>query len=358
MGMKRGNGTGTVYKMKHKPLRKPYRAVITQGWTDEGKAIRKTIGTFEKAKDAWDALARYHADPTQFEAKKVTFGQCWQWLLEDKQRAGIGLTAYKAVEGKIQHIMKINMQDIRTALLQHVIDDNIHMSGSYLESIKTALSGAFKVAMKNDIVSKNYASLIVLPPRQKSTIHKPFTASEIGALWANTEAKIAKLALIYIYTGMRPVELRKIKRADVHLKESYMIGGVKTQAGRDRVIPIADCIRPFISELYALSQFMQSELLVPAGYVAKSLVDPLARLCDDLHITQHLPHDCRHTFVTMASNQGIDEHTLKLIIGHSQSGITDSVYVHKTRQQLIDAVNSLPHHGELVKSCATVEQQR
>ena len=35
MAMKRANGTGTVYKMKHKPLRRPYRAVVTLGYDSE-----------------------------------------------------------------------------------------------------------------------------------------------------------------------------------------------------------------------------------------------------------------------------------------------------------------------------------
>ena len=39
MAMKRANGTGTVYKMKHKALRKPYRAVVTLGYNSEGKPL-------------------------------------------------------------------------------------------------------------------------------------------------------------------------------------------------------------------------------------------------------------------------------------------------------------------------------
>lgn len=41
MAMKRANGTGTVYKMKHKPLRRPYRAVVTLGYDSEGKPLAK-----------------------------------------------------------------------------------------------------------------------------------------------------------------------------------------------------------------------------------------------------------------------------------------------------------------------------
>lgn len=50
MAMKRANGTGTVYKMKHKALRKPYRAVVTLGYNSEGKPLRKSIGTFATQK--------------------------------------------------------------------------------------------------------------------------------------------------------------------------------------------------------------------------------------------------------------------------------------------------------------------
>ena len=56
MAMKRANGTGTVYKMKHKALRKPYRAVVTLGYNSEGKPLRKSIGTFATQKEAYNAL--------------------------------------------------------------------------------------------------------------------------------------------------------------------------------------------------------------------------------------------------------------------------------------------------------------
>ena len=63
MSMKRANGTGSVYKMKHKPLRKPYRAVVTTGYDEKGKCKRKTIGYYAKSKEAWDALSEYGIYP-------------------------------------------------------------------------------------------------------------------------------------------------------------------------------------------------------------------------------------------------------------------------------------------------------
>ncbi len=48
------------------------------------------------------------------------------------------------------------------------------------------------------------------------------------------------------------MELLEIESENVHLNERYMIGGVKTEAGKNRVIPIHESIVPLIE--YRLSQ--------------------------------------------------------------------------------------------------------
>lgn len=60
-------------------------------------------------------------------------------------------------------------------------------------------------------------------------------------------------------------------------------------------------------------------------------------------MSDHLPHDTRHTFVTLASNYGMDRYVLKAIVGHTQSkDITADVYTHKTIEQYIEEVNKIP----------------
>lgn len=76
--MRRANGSGSVYKMTHKPLRKPYRAVITIGEDEEGRMIRKTVGTFRTAREALEFLKNYKGDPKVFEKQDVTFGTCFK----------------------------------------------------------------------------------------------------------------------------------------------------------------------------------------------------------------------------------------------------------------------------------------
>lgn len=147
---------------------------------------------------------------------------------------------------------------------------------------------------------------------------------------ATRDDKIAKLLLMYIYSGMRPIELLSIKLENVHLDERYIIGGVKTKAGKDRIIPIADCVMPFYREIYALAVASKSDT-IPPGYTHKLLITPIKRFCKEVGISDYLPHDTRHTFITLVSNYGIDRYILKSIVGHTQSkDIIVDVYTHKT----------------------------
>lgn len=345
MAMKRANGSGSVYKMKHKPLRKPYRAVVTIGYDEDGKCKRKTIGYYAKSKEAWDALSEYGIYPEKFETKKVLFSECWRWMIADKERKGIDVKkgGYSTAQAKLTSIWNKPIQEIKLVHLQAIIDENSHLSRSSIAIILKGLNGAFESAIKNDIVVKNYAALLELKPAEKSDIHKPFTEAEIQTIWEHTHLDIAKLLLMYIYSGMRPIELLSIKLENVHLDKRYIIGGVKTKAGKDRLIPIADCVMPFYREIYAKASVSKSDTLIPQGYTSKYLGKPIKRFCKEVAISDHLPHDTRHTFITLASNYGMDRYILKAIVGHTQSkDITADVYTHKTIEQYIEEVNKIP----------------
>lgn len=62
---------------------------------------------------------------------------------------------------------------------------------------------------------------------------------------------MAKLWLIYLYTGMRWSELFGLKKENIFLNADYMIGGSKTEAGKDRLIPIHREIKPLIEYLFS-----------------------------------------------------------------------------------------------------------
>ena len=343
MGMKRANGTGSVYKLKQK-LRKPFKAVITVGWKDDGTRIRKCIGYFEKSAEAYQALAAYQLEPERFDNRDVTFAQAWDWMITDKKRKGVDLKkgGYATAKKKCAPIWSMPIQQIRLAHLQAIFDSFKNLGRGSHGKVLTAINGAFKAAIKNDVIQKNYAELITLPPAVKSTLHVPFSEQEIEVLWQHADIRLVRVMLIYIYTGMRPAELYQVKIDNVHIKERYVIGGIKTEAGRDRIIPLAKCIMPFVTEMYSQARFCQSPTWMPPKYIQVRLDRPLKQLCKKLGIREHLRHDTRHTFISMARNYGMDLFTLKLIVGHAQRDVTSDVYTHKDARQLVDAVDKLP----------------
>lgn len=348
MAMKRANGTGTVYKMSGK-RRKPYRAMVTLGYDEMGKAMRKTIGTFAKASEAQKALYEYLGDPSAYDAKGVTLETVWNWLLEDKDRQGIQYrkqSRYNAFYKMTKHLHHFPIADIKLAQLQLCFDQT-QMAASTLNNIKTVLTNLYDIAIKNGVVDKNIAKYISLPAPQKSTMHKPFSNNEIRTLWSNSDMVLAQVTLSFIYTGLRPGELYGIKSCDVHIDKQYMIGGNKTKAGKDRIIPIHNAILPFIKMWLKNAKTNNADLLMQ-GCEINSIPTYRYRLNHaPSDFGCHKPHDGRHTFATMAYGHRMDSDIIKRIMGHSRAtDITSDVYIHTDLAQLLEAVNILPYGQE------------
>ena len=68
--MKRANGTGAITKVSGR-RRKPYQVMITVGWSNEGKQIRKSLGYFETMDKATVALANYMRIHMTFQAARL-----------------------------------------------------------------------------------------------------------------------------------------------------------------------------------------------------------------------------------------------------------------------------------------------
>ncbi|MDU4202651.1 MAG: tyrosine-type recombinase/integrase [Negativicoccus succinicivorans] len=170
-------------------------------------------------------------------------------------------------------------------------------------------------------------------------------------LWANTDNILHKIVLIQCYTGTRSNELQKMLIKNANLTKQYMISGSKTEAGKNRIIPIADCMLPFIKEFYRKSMFKKSKYL----FTPEKGIPSIRGTLDFLEIykklrlkNRHLSHDARHIFITLSSNYHIDDIIVKLIVGHAQSDITKEVYTHKRKEQLLSAVNFLPHGKSMI----------
>ena len=62
---------------------------------------------------------------------------------------------------------------------------------------------------------------------------------------------------------------------------------------------------------------------------------------EKLELGNHKPHDCRHTFASLMDAADANKLCIKRIMGHASPDITDSVYTHKTIDELIQAIDMI-----------------
>jgi integrase len=196
----------------------------------------------------------------------------------------------------------------------------------------------FDYATQNDIVSKNYAKFIKIEEKIEKT-GSIFTDEEIQTLWKHSEEPIARMLLILIYTGMRIGELLQMNKDTIHLDECYMVGGSKTEAGKDRVIPIHNDILPLVKMQLGDNKWLyQTSKGNPTNY---SNLSPVANKYMLKLGMNHKFHDARKTAISLMHTAGIPMETIKIIVGHAGTDVTEKVYLYKNIHELVETVNRM-----------------
>lgn len=337
--MRHPNGYGSIVKLSGK-RRRPYAVRITAGWTDEGKQKFKYISYHEKKTDAIMALAEFNRNPHDIDAARITFAEVYERWSEKEFRtlSDSSVKGYRSAYKHCEPLYSKVFKELRKAHLQAIVDGI--SAPSMAEMTKYLFLKSYKFALENDIVEKNYAEFVKLPKKNAPKKKLPFSEQEKTALWENVNTvKNADIALILLYTGMRIGELLDMKKENVHLSERYMIGGSKTEAGKNRVIPIHERIAPLIEK-----RMTDSEWLFINKRGSKMQYSPFMKYhwpnLMEVIQAEHSPHDTRHTFISEMDRLGTNSIILKRIVGHADSNITEH-YTHKYILELIEAVNKL-----------------
>ena len=193
----------------------------------------------------------------------------------------------------------------------------------------------FKDAMEMDIISKDYSEFIKLPRHKPKIERKVFTDEEIALLWKNVnELEYADVILILIYTGMRINELLKLHKSNVDLEQNVIIGGSKTEAGKNRIIPIHPKIIPLVIKRmenkteYLIPNRRKSNYYEYNNFRTKEFMTIMKQLG-----MEHTIHDTRHTFATMISDVSDNESAITGIIGHTNINMTKK-YTHTSIEKM------------------------
>lgn len=341
--MRLPSGYGGIVKLKGN-RRKPYQVRLTKGFTDEGKQIYMYLGYYTKRGEALEALAEYNSSPYDITRETITFAEVYKkWSNEHfKKVSKSAIENYSNAYRKYcKSLYKMRFKDIRLTHLQAVID-NCGMAHPTRAVIKTLFKVLTTFAMKNDIVDKDYAQYVDVGQREGKINRKPFAQEEIDKLFKYVDTfDYLDTILIMIYSGLRVGEMLDLRIENIHLEERYMVGGSKTKAGKNRIIPISKKIEPFIRKYYEKNK--DKEFLIinslgrPMGY-SNYRREKFDNIMEKLRM-EHKPHDARHTFASLMDSAGANKLCIKRIIGHSSQDITEDIYTHKTLEELIEAID-------------------
>ena len=339
--MRNPNGYGTVYKLSGR-RRRPFTAVISTGLRPDGRIGRKNLGYYATRKDALAALSEYHSSPYDVAEKNAPLKEIWAGYIKYREGREKPVSGpLRAAFLKCEALHEKPFAEIRAVHIQGVVD-SLKNTPATAARVKSLFGALYRYARIVDMPVEDAARYVETPVLPKSTIHKPFSADEIAELWDNAGDFVCRLALMYIYTGCRPVELSEMRRDNVHIEERYMVGGVKTRAGIDRQIPIAKNILPFVR------RFMDTETDSEFLIVDRDGHRPPYRTLRTRWaaskqpvIMAHRMHDGRHTCESLLDNAGVRKRTIQLILGHAGRDVDEDVYTHKTIAQLIEAIDQI-----------------
>lgn len=337
--MRNPNGYGSIYKLSGK-RRKPFIVRKTIGWDDNGKQLYRTIGYYEKRQDAMNALAEFNENPYDIEISTITFSDVFEKWSKNKfdKISRSGINGYNAAYETSKSLHHMKFVEIKTLHLQNVID-NCDKGYGTLRKIKTLYNQLFKYAMQNDIVHKDYSTYVDIGKNEDNSSRMPFTKAEIDKLFeVEPYIEYVDTILILIFTGFRIGELLDIENKNVDLIKNIIIGGKKTDAGKNRIVPI----NHKILNLVAKRKSQGHKYLIVNSKTEKMKYDNYYKekflpIMEQLNM-KHKPHDTRHTFATLLNNADANSTSIKKLAGHSSFNTTEKIYTHKDIEELRKAI--------------------
>ena len=333
--------------------RNPYMVRKTIGWEYDpakDKQVQKyaIIGYAATKAEAIQMLADYNLNPFDVKASKITFQEVYEKWSKAKfptiSKSNVhGYEASYKVCGTLYNRI---FKEIRLADLQLVVD-TCGKNFPTLKKLKGLFSQLYEYAMKNDICNKDYSEYVdILQYKEKNPDkrdHNKFTKEEVDRLWELSDQPFYQIILMLVYNGCRISEFLDLKKEHINLEQQYFdVIASKTENGIRRV-PIADKVLPFYKAWYESSdcEYLlhtpQNQHFDYRNYKDSYWAPLIERLGFD-----HLPHDTRHTCISMLGEAHVDQTMIKKIVGHSGAmTLTEKVYTHLDVEALVEAINKI-----------------
>ena len=350
--------------------KKCWKAAITE----DGK--KKYLGWFETEQEADEALMEYIENPSNFPCnktfKEVYEGWYHKYLAKEVKRhsrkeghpvnpkdieQNSTFRNHQAAYSAFEHLHRKKFCEIT----KKVVEEEIYKKNPPMQrKLKILIRFLAEYALDEEIIDgSRYYELqnVRTESVEKSEKHYPFSQAEIDLLWKNSGNRYVQFILMGIYSGVRPGELLKLKKADVQLEKNcfWILKGKNNNARR--AVPIHKKTKKFFENWI---NFNDSEFLITrldglpmrAGSDYNGFLSAYwDKTLDDLGILHyvrengeesiHRPHDMRVTFATRWADQGLNEVYRQKIQGHSSGSVGIDVYTQPFIESLVNELNKL-----------------
>ncbi len=236
-----------------------------------------------------------------------------------------------------------------------------------VQSIHAVLRNALESAVREEIITRNVAKLVKVPaPRYR--VNRGLTAVEARRVIRSSGShRLGALYVLALFLGLRRGELLGLRWQDVDLdtEKLEVIQTLQRVGGQLRLVPPktsdssrtvplpGPCVealrehkrRQFAERSDAWPDWEDHGLVFPSRRGTPMEPDNLRRSWEQIRhaagIGQVQFHDLRHTCVTLLLDLGVPPHVVREIVGHSDIGVTMTIYAHASLDEKRKALGKL-----------------
>ena len=374
MAKKRANGDGSI--RKRKDGRWEGRYVVGHDPITGKMISRNVLGKTqaevkEKLRTAIENSKRL--DYTQ--TGKYTVGQWMDEWFEAYAKVKVRPSSHQTYKGYIENHIKPNIGDIPIEKLTSLQLQKFYrllltegripriesekqpreLSAKTVRNINQVISSAMDMAVRHKLILTNPTEGCELPKVEHREM-KTLPAERLGAFLREAkESGVYELYYMDLATGLSRGELLGLKWEDVDLQNGiiHVRRQVARVDGEVKELPLKtknsyrniSISQDAVAMLTEMEAHRSSDYVFPSSTGGPISPDSVNNMLHRVLKRAGLPsirfHDLRHTFATLALQNGVDIKTVSGMLGHFSAGFTLDTYAHVTTSAQKEAARTM-----------------